>query len=336
MDWAWAQARTLTSGEKLTLLAFAWESDNNGVTWIGPRRLMEQTGLQETGLRRCIAKLASAGMLARYRRTRKNGSEGSAFTVLNIPRAQPPDYDQYEFVVGEIIEGTNTQGLGGGLWATPCLQATPGVACGPPPDQLPNKQPKRAAPSKAPPKMSFRGKQATKGQAETVKNLIEAWNSETGQQRKLFNAGGMTGDAKKVLGAVMSHPEINEPQWMRTMQTLLANPWWNGPPTLGVMFGPGVVDDNLESPARGGARRDKPEPVREETTSPEYQRRMAAESVTERVHREQTGETVPSEEIKPLLIAMERRKRELGRELTSEECEQVGREVHERFSRARA
>jgi hypothetical protein len=170
--------------------------------------------------------------------------------------------------------------------------------------------------------------------------LFDAYNSELGRKISMFKGTGRQhDDLTEILGAVLDYPDVDEAKWMRTMHGVLAstNPYWGRSPSVGVVFGRKVVQRNLDDPGNNNRRPDPAaRPEREETTSPEYQRQMAAESVTERVHREQTGETVPSEEIKPLLIAMERRKRELGRELTSEECEQVGREVHERFSRARA
>src|SRR3954470_5134440 len=111
VKWALEYPAELTSGERLTLTGFARGANEDGVMWWGPQKLMGHTHMKIASLRKCIAKLCAGGALTRYRRTRHDGSEGSAFTVLNIPRDTPLDFNQYEFIIGDLIDGHAIQGL---------------------------------------------------------------------------------------------------------------------------------------------------------------------------------------------------------------------------------
>lgn len=303
VDWAWTfepDDGTLTSGERLTLLAFAWESDNQGVTWVGPRKLMERAHMQKAGLRKCIAKLAATGALTRFRRMRGNGSEGSAFTVLHMPRHEPLDFGHYEFTIGELIEGPATGSfagfVAGGIPAdTPLPADTQG---GIPPDtgnRSTTRKHKRATPSNACSRetreaeltagtlaISYRGRKVPFARAGVAAQLLDAYNAESGQRRQRFNPdGSVSEDFKRVVGAVVNHPDVEATTWHRMLNTVLANPWWDGPASVGVIFGPKVVDDNLDSPARGASRRRPRESGVRSTIAPE----IAAMSADERAAR---------------------------------------------------
>lgn len=101
--------------------------------------------------------------------------------------------------------------------------------------------------------LSHRRSKSTKAQTEDVVALFDGYNSEVGRRISMFTGTGKQHpDLTKVLGAVLEFPNVERTTWLRMMHTVLANPWWgDGPPSVGVVFGPGVVSDNLENPARG-------------------------------------------------------------------------------------
>lgn len=278
--WALEFPADLSSGDRLTLIAFCRFANDDGVTWVGPSKLMENTHMQVAGLRKCIKTLCRAGAMTRIRRYRKDGSEGSAFTVLHIPRAEPLDTSQYEFMLGDVIDGPNTQGLRSFGAGTPMGYAPPrgaGVVLpGDTGDGTNKGKEKRTTSSKAASRESkeaelaagtlsvrYRSRAVPVARAQTASVLIDSYNTETGQRRQRFKPdGSLTEDFKRIIGALTDHPEVETSQWNRTMNTVLANPWWDGSPSVGVIFGPKVVDDNLSDPARGGRkRRNGPEPV---------------------------------------------------------------------------
>jgi hypothetical protein len=219
--------------------------------------------MQKAGLRKCIAKLAAVGALTRYRRVRANGSEGSAFTVLNVPRTEPLDFNQYEFVIGELIEGAATQGsirgdipllteLGGGIPEGTPIRPT-------------NNKPKRTLSSKAKTReaqeaelsagtlsVTYDRRKVPFAVVRLAATLLDVFNSESGKRRQRFKPNGdLTPDFRLVIGAVLDHPEVDEARWIRTLQTLFANPWWNRTVSIYAVFSPKIIDENLDDPARG-------------------------------------------------------------------------------------
>lgn len=93
-EWAWAQ--DVTGGTKLVLLALAERADRFGVTFVGQKHAGEMTGLSPRAVVDNLKRLEEAGLIARFRRTRSNGSRTSDWTVLapaadRGPMADYPD-----------------------------------------------------------------------------------------------------------------------------------------------------------------------------------------------------------------------------------------------------
>jgi biotin operon repressor len=111
--------------------------------------------------------------------------------------------------------------------------------------------------------VSHNRKKATKSDVRLAAQLLDAYNSETGQRARIIDGtGAPTEEFRRILGAVMRNPEVEPARWLRTMHTVLANPWWGeGTPTIGVVFGPRVVGDNLANPARGAQRPGQSAPI---------------------------------------------------------------------------
>lgn len=106
--------------------------------------------------------------------------------------------------------------------------------------------------------VTYKGRAVPKPLAVRAGRMVAWYNHLTGQHRQWFTPNGeVTEDYKRALGAAINHPEVTDEQWQRVLRGVLANPWWDGPPTIGVVFGPSVVDDNLEAPTRGAARKRK-------------------------------------------------------------------------------
>lgn len=73
---------------------------------------------------------------------------------------------------------------------------------------------------------------------------LRAYNEATGSRLGAFRFSGAPSDAlTRITGAVLDHPEVSE--WEPVITAALRDPWWSGPPSVGVIFGPGVVDRNI-------------------------------------------------------------------------------------------
>jgi hypothetical protein len=106
-------------------------------------------------------------------------------------------------------------------------------------------------------KLRYGSKVSTKLQTKIAVGLLDSWNSETGQRIKVFDGlGRTTAGMKLILGAVMAHPDVEASYWLRTMNTVLASPYpyWGKSPSPGVVFGPKVVDANLQDPTRNAGK----------------------------------------------------------------------------------
>ena len=68
-----------------------------------------------------------------------------------------------------------------------------------------------------------------------------------------FNLDGTASESlKRVLGALTTHADVTFDSWILTLEGVLAAPWWgDGPASIGAIFGPRIVEDNLANPDRG-------------------------------------------------------------------------------------
>lgn len=81
---------------------------------------------------------------------------------------------------------------------------------------------------------------------------LEHFNELTGRECRPFTARGKPSESlKRIIGAMLDHPEARV-LWRRMIEHTLADPWWDGPPSTGVIFGPGVVEQSI---ARAHQRR---------------------------------------------------------------------------------
>lgn len=106
-------------------------------------------------------------------------------------------------------------------------------------------------------RLRYNRRQASKLQTKMAVALLDAWNSEAGQNIKMFDGlGRPTAGMRLITGAVLAHPDVELSQWMRTMNTVLASPYpyWGKTPSPGVVFGEKVVDANLTDPTRNAGK----------------------------------------------------------------------------------
>lgn len=106
-------------------------------------------------------------------------------------------------------------------------------------------------------RLRYGSKTSTKQQTKIAISLLDSWNSEAGQKIKVFDGlGRTTAGMKLIIGAVMAHPDVEASYWLRTMNTVLASPYpyWGKTPSPGVVFGPNVVDANLQDPTRNAGK----------------------------------------------------------------------------------
>jgi hypothetical protein len=80
-----------------------------------------------------------------------------------------------------------------------------------------------------------------------AEQIVEDFNLQAGTGYVARKAGGQPSDnLSRVLTALADHPDIDEDLGRRMIAGQLARPYWRGRPDLGNVFGPRVVERNLE------------------------------------------------------------------------------------------
>jgi hypothetical protein len=112
-----------------------------------------------------------------------------------------------------------------------------------------------------------------------AESIVEDFNlqASTGYATRKGD-GKATDNLSRVLSALADHPDITSDVARRMIAAQLADPYWGGRPHLGNVFGPGVVERNLEN-ARNPAPAGRPLPTggrRSSAPRPSAEERAAA------------------------------------------------------------
>jgi len=77
--------------------------------------------------------------------------------------------------------------------------------------------------------------------------VLTAFNSLAGTKlRLLTSSGGPSEAAKRIYGRVRDYPDIELAEHVDIIGRTLASKWWGiGPPSIGVVYGPKVFEDNI-------------------------------------------------------------------------------------------
>lgn len=77
-------------------------------------------------------------------------------------------------------------------------------------------------------------------------SALACYCEQTGQRVKPYTARGKPSESlTRILRAMVDHPEVRT-LYRRMIERTLAVPWWEGDPQVGVIFGPGAVDQSLQ------------------------------------------------------------------------------------------
>jgi hypothetical protein len=103
--------------------------------------------------------------------------------------------------------------------------------------------------------LKYRGRAVDERVAVEACQLVQLYASRTGQTVQRFKRNGSaTEELTRVIGALATFDDVPLAKWIATLETVLLNPWWDGPPSIGVIFGPKIVQRNLDDPAHGAKR----------------------------------------------------------------------------------
>jgi hypothetical protein len=249
ITWAFQQTPA-NSGLKLLLVALANDAGKHGVTFTGQATLADACSCKRETITRNLALLEEAGYIARVRRTRKNGSRTSDYTVL---APGWPDRGAMITATGEevpdVVIGMTTPGQ--------CEESSREEI---PPTNVrksggpePSEEPSESLGSRARKPVSYRGQRVPREQVDAAERLLAAFSAATGRSLGAFAGDGSPSPSlRQIIGAMRLRPEVTEPEWEQAIRhTVEAPPGFvDGPVQLGHVFGERAADHALANPGR--------------------------------------------------------------------------------------
>jgi hypothetical protein len=225
-----------TLGARLVLFVLAEHAHDDGTeAYPSVETIGERTRLSRKGVQGALRRLEADRMIVRDgegpRRTTKWRvvMGGEETTPANL-RASGGEVDDLE----------------GGEAATP----EPSLG-------EPSEESSDTAREDTPSSMTYRGRKVPRPVVDVAARSVRYFASKTGQTLRVVDGTGRASTSlQRVVGAMLAHPELADPDFARrTIDFALAAPWWRdeGPPGVGVVFGPNVVERMVEQ-----ARRDEP------------------------------------------------------------------------------
>lgn len=109
------------------------------------------------------------------------------------------------------------------------------------------------APPKAPPKggdgvVRFERKVVPKQRLDAALKLLDAFNAKAGTDYGAFRGDGRPSEnLQRIIGALTRNPDVAYDRALAAIQWQLANPYWQGAPSTGNVFGANVFDRALAS-----------------------------------------------------------------------------------------
>jgi hypothetical protein len=104
VDWALTR-EGLSAPKQLLLVALAWMTDEDGVTFKAQAVIAGRVGKDPRWVREHLPTLAAEGHVSRFRRHRQDGSRTTDLIVLNLPREHPLDLSSYSGILGDLEVG---------------------------------------------------------------------------------------------------------------------------------------------------------------------------------------------------------------------------------------
>lgn len=138
---------------------------------------------------------------------------------------------------------------------------------------------------------SFNGHRVKAEDGQKACGVLATFNELAGAALKPFLASGASPELKRVTRAVLDHPDLSADEWRAVIRWTLEHPWWSGTVTIGAVFGPNAVGENIDKWRRRAENGARPlaivpspqQPVRHDRYSEKREREIAREEAAQRV-----------------------------------------------------
>lgn len=245
--WAFQQT-TGNPARKSVLSMLAMMADcNTGRCEALQETLAIGTECSERAVRGHLKTLEDMGLIARRAQFRRDrGRRGDEFLLLAPGVTEWPDGEPVTPRQNLPVEQTST-----GRMDTPPQVPEPAGQEQPPIEQPPSGSARASKSDEegAPPTWTYGRKPVPQWAAARALAALAAFAERSGQRIAPFRpSNGKPSDALTlVTGAVLDHPDVDEQTWARLVKHVFKDPWWTGVPGAGVVFGPKVLDRQLQA-----------------------------------------------------------------------------------------
>lgn len=265
-SWAARQAAG-NSGRKCLLLLIANHADPAGVCFPGRIELAREAECRPETISAGLADLEARGLLSRHDRRRVNGSKTTDWIVLApgaVDRGEMRDADPDAYPPYIVEKAMNRVGMDSSPEESSPEENRQGWVRKTGGPEEASKRPSTAVEgARAPAAVKFGGKPVIAESWDLTVKVLDAYNAAAGcNLRALTSAGDPSEASKRIYSRVRAYPDIGLEKHRDIIDRTLRSQWW-GPalPTIGVVYGPKVFEDNITRPARsvsGGGRGGKP------------------------------------------------------------------------------
>jgi hypothetical protein len=213
--------------ELLVLIAMAdYADEDRRYAWPSVPSLARKTAMSERSVQRILRKLTADGIL-RVIREGGRGARSNLSTIYEVlPEGPPPDR-------GVTVDTGDTGGSRGVTPASPNPSREPSNASG-------------GVGARAS-TLKVAGKPVVAAHWELTVRILAELNTRLGRNLgALTGAGQPSESAKRIYGRVLAWPDLDLAAHLDIIDRTLASKWWGaGAPSVGVIYGPKVFEDNM-------------------------------------------------------------------------------------------
>lgn len=241
----WVRTRKVPPLSKLVLLLVfdraGEQEDGRWCAWPSLQTIADEAGIGSIAtIRKHLATLESEGIITREPRHVGSGRQTSSRIVLL-------------YVAATHSGGSGYAGGSGGpapAGAGDPLQGERGTTLKP--QNEATTEATTVAGPRVVERVRYNGKEVRGEVVRAAIGAVETWAARTSQTVRTFDGQGKATDSlKRVVGAMLSFPEVVELA-PAMIDAALSRPWWEGrAPGVGVVFGPRVVERMIEQAKRG-------------------------------------------------------------------------------------
>jgi hypothetical protein len=227
----------------LVLLALADNaSDDNRCAWPSIETLARKTCLSERSVQRALRDLEADGLLRIVRPGGRVGGQNRTTIWQVFPDPEPAANAPANR--GRQIDGGDNP-VGGDAGGT--LGVT-SVSPEPPVGTISSERGgARAGASGRGKLLKVGGKLVNPDSWDLTAQVLAAYNDAAGSKLRLLTSAGQPSEAaKRIYGRVRDYPDLTLDEHRDIIGRTLASKWWgDAAPTIGVVFGPKVFEDNI-------------------------------------------------------------------------------------------